>query len=94
MTPRLDALSHLVFLVLPELLNKIHVSVSLRRSLCFQNDKALAHFILDIRRQLNVIFQKCWIGRGGMVGRPPRLPDLSCADFYLCKLMCMIPHLI
>lgn len=79
---RLDGESYLVFLqeVLPELLN--HVPALIRRRMWFQHDGAPAHFSVDVRNALNIMYPGRWIGRGGPIRWPPRSPDLSCLDFF------------
>ena len=48
----------------------------------FQQDGASAHFALIVRSWLDDRFPNKWIGRGGAVSWPPRLPDLTPMDFY------------
>ena len=80
---RLDGDSYLVFLqeVLPGLLNDVPPPI--RRRMWFQHDGAPAHFSVDVRNALNMMYPGRWIGRGGPVAWPPRSPDLSPLDFFL-----------
>ncbi|KZC04024.1 hypothetical protein WN55_01285 [Dufourea novaeangliae] len=55
----------------------------LRRNLWFQHDGALPHYAVSVRNWLNKNFRNKWIGRGGPVTWPPRLPELSSRDFFL-----------
>ena len=44
---------------------------------------APAHISLAVRNDLRATFGNRWFGRGSPVGWPPRLPDLTCLDFFL-----------
>ena len=79
----LDEDSYPVFLqvVLPDLLN--HVPLPIRRRMWSQHDGALAHYRVDARNALNIMYPGRWIGRGGPINWPTRSPDLSCLEFFL-----------
>ena len=49
----------------------------------YQHDEAPAHFSIAARQVLNDKYPNRWIGRGGPVHWPPRLPDLTPLDFFL-----------
>lgn len=49
----------------------------------FQLDGAPAHFMREVREELNLMFPNKWIGRTGPISWPPRSPDLTSMDFYL-----------
>lgn len=53
------------------------------RNLWFQLDGAPPHYAADVRDWLNFNFPNRWIGRGGPVAWPSRLPDLNPLDFFL-----------
>jgi hypothetical protein len=48
-----------------------------------------------MNRHLTATYKDLWIGRGGTVAWPPRSPDLTPLDFFLCgyikALICMPP---
>ena len=73
---RLTGAAYLQFLqtTLPVLLES--VPLAMRRNLWFQHDGAPAHFSVDTRAQLTIDYGDQWIGRGGPVAWPVRLPDL------------------
>lgn len=48
-----------------------------------QQDGAPAHFGMNKRNQLNLIFPKSWIGRLGPVAWPPRPLHFNPLDFFL-----------
>jgi hypothetical protein len=50
----------------------------------FMHDGASAHFDRVVRDHLNERLHVRWIGCGGPVSWPPRSPDLTALDFYLC----------
>ena len=76
--------NYIIFIrdILPEMLEDVPLQVSQR--LWFQHDGAPAHFALDVREYLNNVFPNRWIGRGGPVQWPPRSPDLTHMDFFIC----------
>ena len=47
-------------------------------------DGAPPHFSCFVTDVLNERFLDAWIGRGGPIPWPPRSPDLSPLDFFLC----------
>jgi hypothetical protein len=70
---------------LPVLLTDILLMV--RSQMYFQNDGTPPHYTIRVREFLNEIFPNRWLGRGGPVARPPRSPDLTPLDYYLCGHM-------
>lgn len=66
---------------LPVLLENIPLLT--RATMFFQHDGCPAHFSLNVRNYLDMIFRDRWIGRGSLFPWPPRSPDLTCLDFYL-----------
>jgi len=52
-------------------------------NLWFQQDGRPAHYSRATRDVLNRLFPGRWIGRGGPVEWPPRLPDVTLLDFWL-----------
>jgi hypothetical protein len=42
------------------------------------------HFDVDVRDHVDITFPNRWMGRGGPVHWPPRSPDLTPLDFFLC----------
>lgn len=50
----------------------------------FQQDGAPPHWAREVRNQLDVIFPQRWIGRGGPINMPPRSPDLTVMDYFVC----------
>jgi len=50
----------------------------------FQQDCAPPHLGSDVRRFLDATFQNRWIGRDGPTPWPPRPPDITPFDFFLC----------
>lgn len=41
------------------------------------------HYAVNVRRYLNEVFPRRWIGRRGPIEWPPRSPDLTPLDFFL-----------
>ncbi|GBO22855.1 hypothetical protein AVEN_176251-1 [Araneus ventricosus] len=41
------------------------------------------HYSIDVRLHLKATYGQQWIGRGGSVLWPARLPDLNCLDYFL-----------
>jgi len=50
----------------------------------FMQDGAPPHFSWFLTDVLNETYPGAWIGRGGPIPWPPRSPDLSPLDFFLC----------
>jgi len=67
---------------LPEMVEEI--PLALRRNMRFQHDGAAGHFAGQVRKHLTATYGDHWIGRGWPVACPPRSPDLTPMDFYLC----------
>jgi hypothetical protein len=67
--------------VLPGLLQ--HLPPAVMQRLWFKHDGAPAHYGEDIRQCLKATHTGRWIGRGGPISWPPRLPDLTPMDFFL-----------
>jgi hypothetical protein len=78
----LNGRAYRIFLdeVLPLLLEDVPLAI--RRRMWFQHDGAPAHFLNEVREDLNARFPHRWIGRGGPVSWPPRSPDLTPLDFF------------
>ncbi len=53
------------------------------RRIWFQADGAPAHYGIQVRARLDVVFPQRWLGRGGPVPWPARSPDLTPLDFFL-----------
>lgn len=53
------------------------------RSILFQQDRAPAHFVVDVRQYLDQHFPNRWIGRGCPIRWVPRSPDLTSLDLFL-----------
>ena len=66
---------------LPGLLKDIPLMI--RSQMYFQRDGAPPHYIWHVTEYLNEYFPNCWLGHGGPLARPPRLPDLTTLDYYL-----------
>ncbi|GFU10709.1 uncharacterized protein TNCV_4175231, partial [Trichonephila clavipes] len=58
-------------------------SANIKVRIWFQHDGAPAHFSADVGSALDTKYPGQWIGRGGLLNWPARLPDLSCLDFFL-----------
>jgi hypothetical protein len=67
---------------LPEMLEEI--LLTLRRNMWFHHDGAAAHFARQVREHLTATYKDRWIERGGPVAWPPRSPDLTPMEFFLC----------
>jgi hypothetical protein len=52
------------------------------RSVIFKEDRAPAHFALNVREFLDATFQQ-WNVRGSPVEWPARSPDLTSLDYFL-----------
>ncbi|KZC07946.1 hypothetical protein WN55_09457 [Dufourea novaeangliae] len=52
-----------------------------------QHGGCSAHYARRVRDGLNELYPNKWIGRGGLVSRPPRSPDLTPLDFFLWGAM-------
>jgi len=50
----------------------------------YQQDGAPTHYHREVRAFLDENLQGHWIGRKGTFEFPPRSPDLTPLDFYLC----------
>ena len=57
--------------------------LNIRRRMWYQHDGTPAHFSIAARQVLNDKYPNRFIGRGGPVPWPPRLPDLTPLDFFL-----------
>ena len=66
---------------LPGLLEEIPLMI--RSQTYFQHDGAPPHYTWHVREYLNESFPNRWLGCGGPVAWPPRLPDLTPLDYYL-----------
>jgi hypothetical protein len=53
----------------------------------FQHDRAPPHYVICVRRWLDLQFPVHWIGRRGPVEWPPKSPVLTPLDFYLWRLL-------
>ncbi|GFX94627.1 uncharacterized protein TNCV_3088561 [Trichonephila clavipes] len=84
LSDRLTGPRYLIFLeqVLPELLDRAHVTAATRTSMWFQQDGAPTHFSISVRNHLDATCGERWIGRAGPVHWPPRSPDLSSLDCF------------
>jgi len=49
----------------------------------FQNDGAPPHYTRHVSEYLHESFPNRWLGHGGPVAWPARLPDLTPLDYYL-----------
>lgn len=49
----------------------------------FQQDGCPAHYGINVREYLDLVFPNRWIGRGGGINWPARSPDLAPCDFFL-----------
>ena len=80
---RLNRETYLAFLqnILPPLME--NVPLTIQQTMWLQHDGAPAHFRINVRRHLNIIFPRCWIGQGVPVAWPARSLNLSPLDFYL-----------
>ena len=67
--------------VLPQLIEDVPLHV--RMNMWMQHDDAPLHYALCSRQVMNEIFDEKWIGRGGLVARLPRSPDLTSPDYFL-----------
>jgi hypothetical protein len=68
--------------ILPELLEVVPLEV--RREMWFQHDGAPTHFTNVVSEYKDETFGNRWIGRRGSITWPPRSPDLTPMDFFLC----------
>ncbi|GBM26152.1 hypothetical protein AVEN_17791-1 [Araneus ventricosus] len=50
----------------------------------FQQNSAPPHYGNIVREFLDTTFPQRWIGRGAVMPSPPRSPDITPLDFYLC----------
>ncbi|CAH2102542.1 unnamed protein product [Euphydryas editha] len=80
---RLNGEEYLNFLTnnLDPLLEEIGLET--RRDMYLQNDGAPCHYARIVRDYLNRRFGNKWIGRGGNIAWPPRLPDLYPIDLFV-----------
>ena len=67
--------------VLPQLMEDVPLHV--RMNMWMQHDGAPPHYALFPRQVMNEIFDEKWIGRGGPVAWPPRLPELTSPHYIL-----------
>ena len=67
--------------VLPQLMEDVPLNV--RMNMWMQYDGAPFHNALCSRQMINEIFDEKWIGRGGLVVRPPRSLDLTSPEYFL-----------
>ena len=70
---------------LPSLLEDIPLMI--QSQMYFQHDGAPPHYTRHMRDYVNESFPNRWLGRGGPVAWPPRSPDLTPLDYYLCGHM-------
>ncbi|KAJ4432703.1 hypothetical protein ANN_21340 [Periplaneta americana] len=56
----------------------------LQPNILFQQDGAPPHWFNDVRTTLYNMFPGRWIGRGELIAWPPRSPDLTLLNFFLC----------
>ena len=84
--PRLHGVNYLEHLgkTLPEILEEL--PLQLRQVMWFMDDGAPPHFTLNVRNYLHQHYPNRWIGRGNdaPVNWPPRSPDLTPLDYFLC----------
>jgi len=66
---------------LPGLLEEILLMI--RSQIYFQHDGTPPYYNRHVREYVNESFPNCWLGRGGPVAWPLRLPDLTPLDYYL-----------
>lgn len=59
-----------------------HLPNHIKHEMWFQLDGAPAHFMRDVREELDIMFPEKWIGREGPILWPPRSPDLTSMDFF------------
>ena len=80
---RLTGEIYITFLrdMLPTLLDSVPLEIL--QVMWLQHDGAPAHFDRNVRTHLNVTYPNRWIGRGGPVPWPARLPDLTPLDYFL-----------
>ncbi|XP_070529809.1 uncharacterized protein [Cardiocondyla obscurior] len=80
--PRLtgECYQHFLENVLPGLLEDVPLET--RRRIIYQHDGAPAHSCLAVREVLDAHFGDRWMGRGGPMSWPARLPDLTVLDFF------------
>ena len=73
----LNGEKYLAFLqnMLPSLLE--NVPLAIWQTMWLQHYGVPANFCVNVRRHLNNIFPRCWIGHGGPVAWPALLPDLN-----------------
>jgi hypothetical protein len=67
---------------LTEMLEEI--LLTLRRNMWFHQDRATTHFARQVREHLTATYKDRWIERDGPVAWPPKLPDLTPMEFFLC----------
>ena len=80
---RLTGEIYLTFLrdTLPTFLDAVPLEI--RQVMWLQHDRAPTNFDRNVRNHLNVTYPDLWIGRGGPVPWPARLPDLTPLDYFL-----------
>jgi hypothetical protein len=83
LSDRLNGHAYCVFLqeVLPVLFDDVPLVV--RCDMWFQHNGTPAHFSAQTQQHLNTQFPDRWLGYGGPVSWPARLPDLNPLDFFL-----------
>ncbi|XP_067214134.1 uncharacterized protein [Linepithema humile] len=81
--PRLNGQTYAQFIEneLPILLEDIPLQTRLR--LIYQHDGAPAHYSRRTREILDARYPDRWIGRGGPINWPARLPDLNVLDYFI-----------
>ena len=80
---RLDDQNYFMFLqdVLPGLLNEFFNEEE-QENIIFMHDGAPAHYLVDVRNHLNMVFPDRWIGCGGPTPWPARSPDFNPLDYF------------
>lgn len=66
---------------MPVLLTDVPLRV--RAQLIFQHDRVPAHYSRQVRQVLHARYPDRWMGRGGPITWPARLPDLNVLDFFV-----------
>ena len=68
--------------VLSQLMEDVPLHV--RMNMWRQHDGAPPHYALCSRQVMNEILDEKWIGRGRPVAWPPRSPELTSPNYFLC----------
>jgi hypothetical protein len=56
------------------------VPLAVRQRLWFEHNGAVAHYGEDVQQWLKATYPGRWIGHGGPIAWPPRLPPLTLTD--------------